>query len=292
MSTYSDRCTRCGKNSIAHDDSTGETICTMCGYVILEESEQEIISPVNISDNPSNSSSISSNIGNSTSNSLQETDAFGNPIARAIMTDIKRQKILENSGRIHSARDKNLKQADKEIEKLKDKLSLSNSVVEKTTTTYKKAIEKNITRGHSIKGLVGACLYVSCRDSEIPRTINDISNTIDVKKNDILKCYKLIVAELELKFPISSPKKYVSRIASSIKASEKSKRKAMAIIEQVEKTGTSIGKDPIGVTAGALYLACISTGESKSQEEIAKASGVTEVTIRKRCKELIKIIDW
>ena len=46
------------------------------------------------------------------------------------------------------------------------------------------------------------------------------------------------------------------------------------------------GKDPMGIAAAALYLACISTGEVKSQKDISIASGVTEVTIRNRCKGL------
>ncbi|NND86160.1 MAG: transcription initiation factor IIB, partial [Nitrosopumilus sp.] len=40
----------------------------------------------------------------------------------------------------------------------------------------------------------------------------------------------------------------------------------------------------------ALYLACISTGEVKSQKEISIASGVTEVTIRNRCAGLRKML--
>ncbi len=51
------------------------------------------------------------------------------------------------------------------------------------------------------------------------------------------------------------------------------------------------GKDPMGIAAAALYIACISNGESKSQKEISIASGVTEVTIRNRCAGLRKIID-
>ena len=36
----------------------------------------------------------------------------------------------------------------------------------------------------------------------------------------------------------------------------------------------------------ALYLACIDSGEDRTQVDIAEAAGVTEVTIRNRCKSL------
>ena len=54
--------------------------------------------------------------------------------------------------------------------------------------------------------------------------------------------------------------------------------------------GIVAGKGPMGIAAAALYLACISTGEVKSQKEISIASGVTEVTIRNRCAGLRQML--
>jgi transcription initiation factor TFIIB len=90
--------------------------------------------------------------------------------------------------------------------------------------------------------------------------------------------------------PVVDPVKGVSRIASIAKLTEKSKRKAINILEKAKKLGIVAGKDPMGIAAAALYLACISTGESKSQKDISIASGVTEVTIRNRCAGLRKMI--
>ncbi|HUT05515.1 MAG TPA: transcription initiation factor IIB, partial [Nitrosopumilaceae archaeon] len=96
--------------------------------------------------------------------------------------------------------------------------------------------------------------------------------------------------ELELKMPVVDPVKGVSRIASIAKLTEKSKRKAILILEKAKKLGIVAGKDPMGIAAAALYLACISMGEVKSQKEISIASGVTEVTIRNRCAGLRKMM--
>jgi transcription initiation factor TFIIB len=62
------------------------------------------------------------------------------------------------------------------------------------------------------------------------------------------------------------------------------------ILEQAKKIGMVAGKDPMGIAAAALYLACISSGEVKSQKDISIASGVTEVTIRNRCAGLRKML--
>jgi transcription initiation factor TFIIB len=52
------------------------------------------------------------------------------------------------------------------------------------------------------------------------------------------------------------------------------------LIGLVEKR--SAGKDPMRLAASVLYIACKGTVQNKTQHNIAKAAGVTEVTIRNR----------
>ena len=68
--------------------------------------------------------------------------------------------------------------------------------------------------------------------------------------------------------------------------SEKTKRSALLILHKAEDTRTSAGKDPMGLAAAALYVACVMNGENKTQKDVAEAAGVTEVTIRNRYKGL------
>jgi transcription initiation factor TFIIB len=133
---------------------------------------------------------------------------------------------------------------------------------------------------------VAACLYAACRNTETPRTLQDIAKGMDIKKKDIARCYRLVFRELELKMPVVDPVKGVSRIASIAGLTEKTKRKAIQILNQAKDIGLVAGKDPMGIAAASLYLACISTKEIKSQKEISIASGITEVTIRNRCAGL------
>ena len=45
-------------------------------------------------------------------------------------------------------------------------------------------------------------------------------------------------------------------------------------------------KDPMGLAAAALYVACVLENEKKTQKEIAEIANVTEVTVRNRYKGL------
>ncbi|MBD3337801.1 MAG: hypothetical protein GF353_01745 [Candidatus Lokiarchaeota archaeon] len=63
------------------------------------------------------------------------------------------------------------------------------------------------------------------------------------------------------------------------------------LVAYLKKANVS-GKNPNGVCAGALYLALKLHNKKISQRKIAKAAGVTEVTLRARYKELIEEIDF
>ena len=81
--------------------------------------------------------------------------------------------------------------------------------------------------------------------------------------------------------------KYIARVANRANLSEKTKRQAAEIMNNVTKREISTGKDPMGLAAAVLYLASLNTGENITQANIADAAGVTEVTIRSRYKDLV-----
>ena len=53
-----------------------------------------------------------------------------------------------------------------------------------------------------------------------------------------------------------NPAKCVSRVASKANLTERTKRKAMSTIFEVLKSGFAAGRDPMGLGASVLYLAC------------------------------------
>ncbi|MEM2504916.1 MAG: transcription initiation factor IIB, partial [Candidatus Bathyarchaeia archaeon] len=103
-----------------------------------------------------------------------------------------------------------------------------------------------------------------------------------VKKKDIARCYRLLIKELNLKMPVADPVKYVAKIASRLGLSEKIQRKAIEILRKCQELKACAGKDPVGLAAASLYMACVDEGEKITQKDVAEAAGVTEVTIRNR----------
>ncbi len=294
----SPKCPSCGGQKIVTDQNTGELFCSRCGLVITDKIVDTGAEWRSFSNDEGNKARTGAGTsltmhdrGLSTVIGAANKDATGKPLSAGVKSSIERLRTWDSRSQAHSSADRNLRQAMNEMGKLKDKLALTDAVVEKAAYIYRKSMEKKLVRGRSIQGLVAACLYASCRNTETPRTLDDIAKGINIRRKDVARCYRLIYRELELKMPVVDPVKGVSRIASIAELSEKSKRKAIKILNQAKDDGLVAGKDPMGIAAAALYLACISTGEVKSQKDISIASGVTEVTIRNRCAGLRKMLN-
>jgi transcription initiation factor TFIIB len=280
------------------DETTGELCCGRCGFVITDKISDTGAEWRSFSNDESNRARTGAgtsltihDMGLSTIIGKANKDATGKPLSSGVKSSIERLRTWDSRSQANSSADRNLRQALNEMDKLKDKLALTSAVIEKAAYIYRKAMERKLVRGRSIQGLVAACIYAACRNTETPRTLDDVANGINIRRKEVARGYRLIFRELDLKMPVVDPVKGVSRIASIAELSEKCKRKAIQILNQAKKVGIVAGKDPMGIAAAALYLACISIGETKSQKDISIASGVTEVTIRNRCAGLRKMLN-
>ncbi|MEK0353577.1 MAG: TFIIB-type zinc ribbon-containing protein [Nitrosopumilus sp.] len=287
-------CSRCGKKSLLTDEVTGEQFCSKCGYVASEKlqasgPEWRSFQKDGGSD-PARTGAPSSltihDMGLSTVINPQNRDATGKPLTASMKSTITRLRTWDSRSQVHESVDRNLRQALNELYRLKDKLAISSSVLEKAAYLYRKALEKKLVRGRSISAMIAASLYAACRDTETPRTLKDIAEAANVKRKDISRCYRLLYNELELKMPVVDPIQCIARISSKLKVTEKIKRYAAKILKETQKRQESSGKDPMGLAAAALYFSCAINGVSITQRDLAEAAGVTEVTIRNRYKGL------
>lgn len=292
-------CNRCVQSKIIIDSESGEIYCTNCGYVITEriqESGPEWRSfahdergdrartgaPTSLSMHDMGLSTIINPINK---------DSTGRPLTSSMKSTIERLRTWDNRSQTHEPTDRNFRQAFGELNRLKDKMALSDAVIENAAYIYRKALDKGLVRGRSISAVMASALFVACRDTGTARNIKDIEEASNIKKKNISRCYRLLVKELDLRMPVPDPILCISRIASHLNIEENTKRYAVRALEKAQEMGMSAGKDPMGLAAAALYLACIKCDESQTQRSIADASHVTEVTIRNRYKGLKDAID-
>ena len=213
-------------------------------------------------------------------------DSGGRQLDASMKARIHRLRTWDFRTKAHTPTHRNLIQAFSELGRLKDKLGLSDAIMEKTAYIYRKAQEKKLIRGRSTSSILGAAIYTACREMGASRTLRDVADATNVKRKDISRSYRILLLELGIKVPLVDPMKCIAKIANKAKLSEKTKRMAMDTMNDLVGKEISAGKLPMGIAATVLYMACLANGESTTQKDVADAAGVTEVTIRNRFKDL------
>lgn len=282
--------TSCDKSIVITDSETGEIICQTCGKVLQEKTEDsgkewrvfDSESRIRVG---ARTSLASYDMGLSTVIGSTNMDGKGKHLSSSMKYTVRRLKMQDSRSHINT----NIRKyntAFRELYRLRDKLALSDNIMEKAAYIYRKAKTKELIRGRNISAMMAASLYVACRKSETPRTLKDLSDAINIKKRDIASCYRLLIKEMNLDIPNDDPIKCVSRIASVLKLSEKTKRHAVEILRRAKECEITSGKNPIGLAATAIYLSCMITNELHTQNEIARIANISTVTIRNRIKSL------
>src|SRR5215472_18352959 len=120
-------------------------------------------------------------MGLSTVIGKENMDSSRNKINPHMLPTLNRLRTWDFRTQLNSSSDRSLKAAFSELDSLKDKLGLSDAIIERTAYIYRKAQEKGMLRGRSISP-VGAAIFIACRELEVPRTLDDIATVSNVKR--------------------------------------------------------------------------------------------------------------
>ena len=289
-------CSTCNTDQTAiTDPESGEIVCSKCGLVISEKIEdyahqERRAYSMQEADERARTGARTSlafhDMGLSTIIGKANKDASGQLLNSAMCSSMEKLRIWDSRIHVNSSEDRSLRRAFHHLNTLRDKLGLSDTLVEKSAYLYRKAQERGLIRGRTVDGIMTAAVYIACRETGTPKSLEDISIVSNLKRKDITRCYRRLVFDLDIKIPIVDPMKCIVKVANKLGLSEKTKHKAMNLMTYAIKMEINAGKIPMGLAATVLYASCMKTGENVSQTNIAEASGVTEVTIRNRFKDL------
>ena len=288
-------CSTCKSNNVITDPESGEIFCSQCGIVIsdkIQETRQESRTFVNTEQAIDRSrtgmptSLARSDMGLSTIIARTDKDASGCEIEPSMLSTMHRLRTWDFRTQVHTSTDRNLRIAFSELNTLKDKLGLTDAIIEKTAYIYRKAQERGLTRGRSVSAVITAAVYISCRELGIPKTLKEIAEANNIRHKIIGKCYRVLISELDIKTPILDPMKCIIKVANKANLNEKTRRQAIDVMNDVTQNEISTGKNPMGLAATVLYVSCIKTGEYKTQKDLAEAAGINDVTLRNGFKYL------
>jgi len=290
-----DSCPECDGALIVQEDRA-ETVCEDCGLVV----EEEGIDPgpewrafdAQEKDEKSRVGAPTTNTmhdkGLSTNIDWRDQDAYGNSLSARQREKMQRLRTWNERFRTRDSRDRNLKQALGEIDRMASALGLPENVRETASVMYRRALNDDLLPGRSIEGVSTAVVYAAARQANVPRSLDELSEVSRVEKSEVARTYRYVVRELGLEIKPADPEQYVPRFASDLELSEEAERRARDLLANAKEQGVHSGKSPVGLAAASIYAAALLTNEKTTQAAVSKVADISEVTIRNRYHELLE----
>ncbi len=291
-------CPEC-QGRLYRDYARGELICGSCGLVINERQidrgpEWRAFDSQQTTDRARTGAPMNPLLhdkGLSTEIGWSNRDGSGSMISFKKRSQMYRLRQWQRRIRVSGATERNKMMAFQEIGRVAARLELPEHVKEDASQIYTRTAEKNLIRGRSIESVAAASLYAACRMNHIPRTLDEIAQESTVHRKHIGRTYRFLMRELKMTLKPTSPIDYIPRFCGMLDLPRKVELKSIDIVEMAIKNELTSGRGPTGVAASALYIAAVLVGEKRTQREIAEITGVTEVTIRNRYKEMVKKLE-
>ncbi len=288
-------CPECSGQLIV-DDGHGETVCADCGLVVEEDSvdrgpewrafdsrEKDQKSRVGApTTNTMHDKGLSTNID------WRNKDAYGNSLGARQRQKMQRLRKWNERFRTRDSKERNLKQALGEIDRMASALGLPNNVRETASVIYRRALNEDLLPGRSIEGVATSAVYAAARQAGVPRSLDEIADVSRVEKSEVARTYRYVVRELGLEVRPADPESYVPRFASGLGLSDEAEHRARMLLRNAKEKGVHSGKSPVGLAAAAVYAAALLTNEKTTQAAVSDVADISEVTIRNRYHELLE----
>ena len=291
-------CPECG-GRLRSDSERGETVCGDCGLVVEEDEidrgpewrafdskEKDEKSRVGApTTNMMHDKGLSTNIG------WQDKDAYGRQLSNRQRQKMQRLRTWNERFRTRDSKERNLKQALGEIDRMSSALGLPENVRETASVIYRRALAEDLLPGRSIEGVATAAVYAAARQAGVPRSLDEVEMVSRVGKMELTRTYRYVVRELGLEIKPADPESYVPRFASDLGLSDEAERRARELLASAKEAGIHSGKSPVGLAAAAVYAAALLTNEKVTQSQVSDVANISEVTIRNRYHELLEAED-
>lgn len=314
---YYTECSECGANLI-HDHSKGEYICERCGCVAIDQVE-DFGRESNATDFEEKSKNTRAS--GSTSFALHDYGlrteiAYGSKDYAGKSIDYQMAETMNSirkwhiRSRIVSPQERRLSNVLTKINETCAALSLPKLLLETSAVLYRNFESSCEAKGKSIACMAAATIYLACKKCSVVRSLEEIVEATGVTDQDrsnvklASKYYRMMVMEMGV-FTEQAPSTtsvqqptpaqsvtlaidhYISKLTNMAKIDTKVERLAIDIAHKTDDHLLADGKAPNGLAAAYIYIASMLLGVNILQRDVSSLSGVTEVTIRNRCKDIL-----
>ncbi|KAG2318391.1 hypothetical protein Bca52824_011604 [Brassica carinata] len=256
-------CNHCGKNVPGVRPYDGALACNLCGRILENFNFSTEVTFVK--------------------NAAGQSQASGN-VVRSVQSGISNSR----ERRIRLARD--------EFMNLRDGLGLGDErddLIDMATRFFTMAVEQNFTKGRRTELVQCSCLYLTCREKNIPFLLIDFSSYLRVSVYELgavylQLCEMLYIAQNRNYEKLVDPSIYIPRFSNALlkgKQDNEVVRTARDIIASMKRDWIQTGRKPSGICGAALYTAALAHGIKCSKTDIVGIVHICEATLTKRLNE-------
>jgi len=315
---YYTECSECGANLI-QDHSKGEYICEKCGCVVMDqvddygrESNATDFEEKSKNTRASGSTSFAlHDYGLRTEIAYGSKDYAGKSIDYQMAETMNSIRKWHIRSRIVSPQERRLSNVLTKINETCAALSLPKLLIETSAVLYRNFESRCEAKGKSIACMAAATVYLACKKCSVVRSLEEIVEATGVTDQDrssaklASKYYRMMVMEMGVFTEMapapaaSAPQPaqvqsialaidhYISKLTNMAKIDTRVERLAIDIAHKTDDHMLADGKAPNGLAAAYIYIASMLLGVNILQRDVSCLSGVTEVTIRNRCKDIL-----
>ncbi|KAF2358436.1 Brf1 TBP-binding domain [Trinorchestia longiramus] len=263
-----DQCKNCGAGEFDVDPTRGVTVCVECGVV---QAERNIVNEVQFMENSRGQSSA---IGQF----IAHDSSAPRPLFRGCQGTFSKE-----------SREITLQKAKKKIEALTTSLGLSKHVDSIANNHFKLSLSHGLCRGRKSAHVIGACVYIACRQERTPHMLIDVSDAAQVDVYELGRTYLRITTALKINNLTSiDPCIYILRFSHKLQFGDKThdvSNTASRLVVRMKKDWMDIGRRPSGICGAALVIAARFHNFNRTIQDVIKVVKVHESTIRKRLTE-------
>ncbi|NIP62049.1 MAG: transcription factor IIB [Nitrosopumilaceae archaeon] len=302
MNTIETQCCPECSSALVDDIQNGEIICSGCGVVVADQMEDygpeskssDLEERMRLARATGQTTYSQHDLGISTEISISAKDFSGKSINSEVANQMHNLRKWQQRVRVSSPRERRLANVLTKIGEGCQNISLPKNVLETSSMIYRNLDEVLDVKGKSVVSISAATIYMACKQCEVVRSLEEICRGIcapkDVKTKTKLaaRYYRTMVMEMgSVKAPVVTMDRYISKIANMTQTEARVERLALEISSKTKDNSIADGKAPNGIAAAYLYIASVLLGQNVLQRDVSSIAGVTEVTIRNRCKEIL-----
>ena len=180
----------------------------------------------------------------------------------------------------------------RKIAHLCDVLVLPHPVVEIARQLYKRAYHEEVFPPRTpLDGILAACIFVGCKRARVPRTLQEVAQSMGVTKKELGRRY--LAMQKRFQFGVgggkdgdadlaAGPRGLVTRYCNHLHIATSSGIATIAaeVVARAAEVCSLDGRRPTTVAAGAIYFACVLMGFGEKMKEICEVGGTTESTVQ------------